>query len=241
MIIECKARLLLLCGLGLGLAALQATVATAAEPDIGGEWVLDQKDGTKLKIADLPLTPEARAKADAADASVRSGKLIPESHILCLPDGMPHLMAAPFAIEILQTKGRVTILAEVSNLPRIIYLNGAKHPAELDPSWNGHSIGHWNRQTLVVDTIGFNDRFAILFNAGALVQRTKNLHIVEHLHLADDGHLVDEMTLDDPGVFTHPYTIGYRYRHLAADAETMESVCEVDPALVAEFAADHSR
>ena len=219
------------------LAALLVASPASADPDISGEWVLDQPGAANLKLDDLPLTPAARATADAAAARAASGKLLAEGHILCLPDGMPHMMAAPYAIAFLQTRGRITVLPEVSNLPRVIYLDEAKHPDDVDPSWTGHSIGHWEGETLVVDTIGFNDRFAMLFNAHAQVRRSAALHVVERIALGKDGYLRDEMTLIDPAVFTRPYAITYRYRHLDA-AETMESVCEVNPALVAQFTAE---
>lgn len=230
-----------LAGLALVAATALWSAPAFADPDVTGQWVLDTDGKGKLKAEDLPLTPFALDKAHAAAARNASGRLQSEGHIKCLPDGMPHMMAAPFAIELLQTKGRITLLAEVSNLPRTIYLNEASHPADLDPSWNGHSIGHWEGERLMVDTIGFNDRFANLFNAAAQVPRSKDLHIREVIYTTQNGgFLVDEMTLDDPTVFTRPFTLTYRYRKLPADSEVMESVCEVDPQLLAQFEADQA-
>ncbi|HEX7874024.1 MAG TPA: hypothetical protein VF475_14005 [Sphingobium sp.] len=225
------------------LALIAGTVASAApalaDPDITGQWVIDTAGKAKLKPEDMPLTPAALARAKAAAARSASGRLQSEGHIKCLPDGMPHMMAAPFAVSFLQTKGRITVLAEVSNLPRTIYLTEKNHPADMDASWNGHSIGHWEGQTLLVDTVGFNDRFANLFNAAAQVQRTANLHIREKIYVEEKGaFLVDELTLEDPDIFTRPYTVTYRYRRLPADSEVMESVCEVDAKLLDQFEAD---
>jgi hypothetical protein len=240
MIIDRRHSMILRAPLLASLLTLTATLASTgtamAQLDITGEWVLDTLRRAKLKAEDMPLTPGALDRAKVAAARSASGRLQSEDHIKCLPDGMPHMMAAPFAIQFLQTKGRVTVLAEVSNLPRTVYLNETSHPADIDPSWNGHSIGHWEGDVLIVDTIGFNDRIANLFNTDAQVSRTDRLHISERIYpLGNGAFLVDEMTLDDPDTFTRPFTITYRYRRLPEGSEVMESVCEVDRTLLDQF------
>jgi hypothetical protein len=194
-------------------------------------WVLDVPAVDKINPASVPITPAAAEKARQFARSQAEGHLLSEGHIRCLPDGMPHMMAAPFGIEFLQTKNRITILAEISVLPRTVFLDRTSHTRDLDPSWNGESIGAWEGDILTIDTIGFNDRYANLFNAGVPVLRTPALKVTEKIRLTDDGkYMQDVMTLDDPNVFTHPFTVTYRYRRLPETDGPLEYVCEVDRA-----------
>jgi hypothetical protein len=196
----------------------------AAEPDITGMWALDQPPG-QTHQAPPKLTATARAAMDEANRiAAANNRLIGEAHTKCWPAGMPGLMQPPFGIEFLQTRGRVTILSEVSTLPRTIYLDEAKHPDDVQPGWNGHSIGHWDGEALVVDTIAFN---------GRQPRVSEKMHITERIFLEPDKqHLVDELVLDDPANYAEPYHLRYRYKRVDSGpgAELMEYVCEVDPA-----------
>jgi hypothetical protein len=168
------------------------------------------------------MTPEARAR-NQEDQKINTAnhRLVGEAHTKCWPTGMPGLMQPPFGIEFLQTKGRITILSEVSNLPRTIYLDEKTHPDTLIPGWNGHSIGHWEGNVLMVDTIGFNGR-----NHNV----SDKTHITEKIFLEGD-YLVDELTQDDPLTFVEPHKVRYRYKRAEGQeaSEVMEYVCEVDP------------
>ena len=211
-------KLLSLAVLGLALPA-----CAMAEPDITGMWALDQPVGQTRQAAPK-LTPAAMAEQQATQKIAdKNNRLIGEAHTKCWPAGMPGLMQPPFGIEFLQTKGRITILSEVSNLPRTIYLDQAKQPENILAGWNGHSIGHWDGDALLVDTIGFNGRNNRV---------SEKMHITEKLYLEPDGHLVDEMTLNDPETYVEPYHVRYRYKKIESGegAEVMEYVCEVDPA-----------
>ncbi|MBW8812556.1 MAG: hypothetical protein JF588_03955 [Caulobacterales bacterium] len=203
--------------------------AAAAEPDITGMWALDQPPG-QTHQPPPKLTPAAHQAMDEANhVAAANNRLIGEAHTKCWPAGMPGLMQPPFGIEFLQTKGRVTILSEVSNLPRTIYLDESRHPDDVQPGWNGHSIGHWDANVLVVDTIGFNSRQPRV---------SEKMHITERIFLDADGqHLVDELVLDDPVTYAEPYHIRYRYKRVESGpgAELMEYVCEVDPANLVAF------
>ncbi len=193
--------------------------AALAEPDITGTWALDQPAGWKPRPGDAPLTDKAKAEG-AADAKFNADNhfIMNEAHTKCWPAGMPGLMQPPYGIHFLQTKGRVTILSEVSSLPRVIYLED-KHPDYVQPSWNGHSIGHWEGDTPVVDTIGFNGRSNRV---------STKMHIREKIYLADPEHLVAELTLDDPENYTAPYTVRYRYAKQEGEAaQLIEYACEV--------------
>lgn len=205
-------------------AALLATPLPAmAEPYITGMYALDQPPDQVRQPAPKLTAKAAAEQAETNRITAANNRLIGEAHTKCWPTGMPGMMQPPFGIEFLQTKGRITILSEVSNLPRTIYLN-VKQPAADDilPGWNGHSVGHWEGDVLLVDTIGFNDRQPRV---------TPQTHITERIFLEKDGHLIDEITIDDPTIYTEPHHVRYRYKPVSgAAAEVMEYVCEVDPA-----------
>jgi len=219
---------------GLAALAIVASAPARAEPDITGMWALDQPtgpDGQRLHREPPRFTPAAQAaQAEINKINQANHRLVGEAHTKCWPTGMPGLMSTPFGIEFLQTKGRVTILNEVSNLPRTIYLDEKSHPDSAIPGWNGHSIGHWAGDVLYVDTIDFNGR-----NQNVSSQ----MHITEKLYL-DGKYLFDEMTLDDPLTYAAPYTVTYRYKRAEGQdaSEVMEYVCEVDTANLVAFEAE---
>ena len=157
---------------------------------------------------------------------------------------MPQMMTAPFAVQIMQNADRIVLNAEVSNLPRTIFLRQA-HPAQttsIPGSWNGHSIGRWRGRALLIDTIGFNDEDALDFNFDPPVFRTENLHLTELWTLEDGGKtLVDAMTLDDPKVFVRPVTVTYRYARRPKGEGLMEKVCEVDAKTLDAFEAAYPK
>jgi len=122
----------------------------------------------------------------------------------------------------IQTRDLLVILVEGS-VPgvRQVFLDGRKHPDDPSPTWLGHSIGRWERDTLVVDTIGFNDR-GWLDNAGH--PQTEKLHIVERYRRVDLGHLDVDITIDDPGAYTKPWKV-HRILELAPHEEIQEYIC----------------
>jgi hypothetical protein len=214
-----------------GVSLISGGVALA-EPNITGMWALSQPSG-KEHQAPPSLTEAAKAdQALHAKINNANNRLIGEAHTKCWPAGMPGLMQPPFGLEFLQTPGRITILSEVSNLPRTIYLDEKTHPDTIIPGWNGHSIGHWEGDVLVVDTIGFNGRNNRV---------SEKMHITERMFTEESGkYLVDELTLDDPVNYTQPYHVRYRYKRAEGQeaSEVMEYVCEVDPANLVAFEAE---
>jgi hypothetical protein len=140
----------------------------------------------------------------------------------CLP-GMPVMMlGGPYPIQILETPGQVTILMEEQNHFRLIYLNG-KHPEDPDPTFLGHSVGHWQGNTLVVDTIGLTDRTTI-DRVG--MPHSEALHLIERYRRTGKDTLEIVMTLDDAKTFTKPWDAKVIYRAVAAGVEMTEYVCE---------------
>jgi len=136
-----------------------------------------------------------------------------------LPTGVPR--QAPYPWRIVQTPTHVFFLFEGNiHTYRQIFMN-REHAADLDPTWFGESVARWEGETLVVDTIGFNDKFWFDF-AGH--PHTEQLHIVERFRRPDLGHLEYEVTIDDPGAYLHPFTM-HGKSTLEADTELMEYIC----------------
>src|SRR5215469_3189361 len=129
----------------------------------------------------------------------------------CAPYGIPRLMNHVGPFEIVQTKGRVLMFFETGNAIRQIWTDGRGHPEDLDPSWMGHSIGHWEGATLVVDTIGLTDK-SWLDTAGH--PHSDALHVTERIRRMDHDTLENTLTFDDPKSYTRAWnsTIVYRLR-----------------------------
>ena len=140
----------------------------------------------------------------------------------CLPVSIPFHNSFDLT-RIVQTPGLMVILYESPNSPhRTVFTDGRPLPKDPNPTWLGYSIGRWEGDTLVIDSVGFNDR-TWLDSAGH--PQTESLRITERLHRRDFGHMDFEMTIDDPKVFTKPFTIKME-RLLAPDTEILEDVCE---------------
>ena len=144
-------------------AAAKAQSA-AVNNDISGVW--NATSGVygfaSFSKDDLPMTPWGQAQFDAAKPSQgpRGVKLTETTDRVykCSPPGMPYIYLQIFPVQIVQTPKEVIELFEYDHMVRHIYMDGRGHPADLTPSYNGHSIGHWERDTLVVDTIGLNGK-----------------------------------------------------------------------------------
>lgn len=207
-----------------GVQAAEPAAQPAGKPVLTGMWMLEPKDFHNE--GKPPLTAEAAKVAQAEEAAIMAGKVISDAHKKCLPSGMPMMMTNEFALEILETPGRVTFVSEMSPLVRTVYLDQTSHPADTLPMWNGHSIGRWEGQTLVIDVAFLNDRISHIPGGGLLSDAT---HIVERYHLENDGKdLVGEMTFEDPKVLTRPWTVKHTYHRLEDKAELWEYACEID-------------
>jgi hypothetical protein len=140
----------------------------------------------------------------------------------CFPHGMPRLMESPYPIEIVQTPGRVTFLHEVAHEVRRIYLD-QKQPANLKDTFLGHSVGRWEGDTLVVDTVGINDKSFIDDEGEA---HSDKEHLTERYRKINGGREIELiMTVDDPVTLEHPYSYKrvYEWR---PDVRPAEYICE---------------
>jgi hypothetical protein len=181
------------------------------KPDLSGVWF----PGPDLE----PEVPSFQPWA-AAEAKKRASRPGEDPRALCLPTGVARMHALDLA-KFIQTPDLIVVLVELS-VPgvRQIFLDGRPHPANHQPNWLGHSIGRWENDTLVVDTIGFNDKGWL---DGSRPQ-TEQLRVIERFRRIDLGHMELEVTIDDPGAYTKPWKVR-RLLQLAPGEEIMEYVC----------------
>ncbi len=139
----------------------------------------------------------------------------------CLPAGVPNDDLLPVPFKILQTQNQIAMLFELDNSFRQIFTDGRQLPNDPSPSWLGYSVGKWEGDTLVVETIGLNDK-AWLDAIGHT--HSELLHVTERFHRRDFGHIEVELRLDDPKTFAKPVTIHFNER-LVPDTELIETFC----------------
>lgn len=186
---------------------------SGGRPDFTGVWyaqrTVDAGRPQLLPWADKVF--QERVANNAKDA--------PGAH--CLTRGIT-AAGALFPYEIVQTPARLVMIFE-DDIPshRTVYLDGRRHPKDPNPNWMGHSIGHWDGDALVIDTIGFNDK-TWLDPQGH--PHTEKLHVSERMRRPDLGHLEIEFTLEDPGAYTSPWVI-QRVADLDTNDEIGEYVC----------------
>jgi hypothetical protein len=186
--------------------------------DLSGVW----NGGGPVGDIELGLPKGEKVPLNEAGRKIfatRQSKDDPEAN--CLPTGIPRI--APYPWRIVQTPTHVFILFE-GNIHsfRQIFMDGRPHPDDPDPTWYGHSIGHYEKDTLVVDTVGFNDKFWFDFRGHP---HTEQLHTVERYTRKDLGTLDVETTITDPGAYSKPFTIKFTAA-LRPKEELMEYICQ---------------
>jgi hypothetical protein len=197
--------------------------AKDGKPDLTGVWNPDGKFSGDFARALKP--GEKISVLPAAEKMMKEAKKKNDPSTRCLPMGVPRL--STFPEKIVQTPKEVFILHEGDiHTFRLIYLGDRPHPAELGPSWYGDSIGKWEGDTLVVDTIGFNDR-SWLDSVGH--PHTEQLHVTERYRRPNAGNLELEVTIEDPGAYAKPFTIAGKFT-LVAGKEIKERYCYTSPA-----------
>jgi hypothetical protein len=140
----------------------------------------------------------------------------------CMPPGVPQSFAAPYPFQIVQNLQTVVIFYEYPNVFRIIPADGRPHPDDPDPTWMGNSVAHWDEDTLVIDSIGFNEKTEV--NG---YRHTEKLHVLEKLRRVEAGNLQYEVTVEDPNVFAAPWVMVPRTFPLRPELEKIdEFVCE---------------
>ncbi|HZJ33668.1 MAG TPA: hypothetical protein VFD21_18980 [Vicinamibacterales bacterium] len=220
----------------LGVLAIAGVMAEAQSPaarNISGAWVpMGGGRGADPKIAPPPATPivlkpeyakayEARRTAEAE--AVKRGEPVATPAILCLPYGMPRMMTvASYPLEILQTAGQVTIITEAFSEVRRVYVDQPQLPIdEVPPGFYGHSVGRWDGDTFVIDTVGIKPS-VLSYN---MLPHSDRMRITERMRLVTPDVLHDQITIEDPVVLEKPFTYTLGFRRLP-DYKMVEFVCE---------------
>jgi hypothetical protein len=224
---------------GAGVAALGQEVRRKPAPtgpvqhlpdgtvDLSGLWVgggpiqdIQREGGLPAGTLESMMTPSAKA--------IFAGrKEVDNPQFHCLPMGIPRATPYPFRMVQVPThaKTQYIYILQEGNIHsfRQIFMDGRKHPAELDPTWFGHSIGRYEGNSLVIDTVGFNDK-SWFDNRG--YPHTEQLHTIERWTRIDSGHMTDEVTIEDPGAYTKPFTVKFTARLTDPGDEMMEYICQ---------------
>ncbi len=186
---------------------------------VPGDQVADISKYAVNLLLDLPkgevaLTPEGQA---ARNRLRQAG--YPTAR--CLPGSVPLATLMTQVHKIVQTPGLILVMHEMDNMTRQIYTDGRPLPVDPSPSWLGYSVGRWDRDTLVVETVGFNDKSVLdLF----WHPRSEAMRITERYHRRDVRHLDVEMTFEDVKMYTKPFTVKVTHL-LQPDSDILEYVC----------------
>jgi hypothetical protein len=186
--------------------------------DLSGVW----NGGGPVGNIQQGLEPgEEMVLTPAAEKIFKSRQSKDDPEANCLPTGVPRI--APYPWRIVQTPTHVFLLFEGNiHSYRQIFTDGRKHPADPDPTWYGHSIGTWEGDTLVVDTIGYNDRFWFDFIGHP---HTEQMHTIERYTRKDLGTLEIETQIIDPGAYVKPFKIKFTATY-RPNEELMEYICQ---------------
>ena len=212
---------------------LSAPVPRAADgkPDLSGIWWMPPSGpanafippkylnniAADLKPEEVPLQPWAAAlfKQRGADLS----KDFPYTR--CLPPGVPMISSFPAPWKIIQNPGLVAILYENSMTYRQVFTDGRTLSTDANPAWMGYSVGHWEGDTLVVETKGFNEKTWLDFSGHP---HTDALRVIERFRRRDIGNMEIQITIDDPKAYTKPWTVAI-HPVLLLEGDLFESVC----------------
>ena len=168
--------------------------------DLSGMWMLGGAGGRGLRSDQAPYDDKAREKI----AGFYSRLNIDDPMGKCLLIGVPRIYSMPMPFKIVQLPNEVVFLHEAFRGIRVVPTDGRGHPPDMEPSYMGDSVGHWEGDTLVIDVRSFNDRTWLGFGA---VHHTEQLQITERLTRTSADTITYEALITDPGVFTKPWTV----------------------------------
>jgi hypothetical protein len=192
------------------------------KPDLSGVWHV--KQSSYLTYVTSDLKPEEIRPWAAALYKQRADDYRKDSDgIACLPPGpKAGISGLAFPMKIVHTPNLAVVLYEYETIYRQIFTDGRGLPEDPNPSWMGYSIGHWEGDTLVVTTAGYNDRTTLDLGGHP---HTEALRVTERFHRRDTGHIDLEVTLDDPKAYTRSWTLPVEL-DLMPDGELIEYFCE---------------
>jgi hypothetical protein len=204
--------------------ALAAPVATQAAPDLSGVWwPMSRDEAVRPLVGPLPLRPEANAAFAAAREARTQALKANDLGVRCRPV-FPGLMRDPLPIQILQRPELMLMVHARNHTVRFIYMNEPPDK-DADPAYVGHSTGHWDGDTLVIETVAINEKGAVDKTG---LPHSPDLAVTERLRLIDGGRrLEDRMTLDDPKTFTAPWSSVVVFERRPG-TDLMQNVCTLD-------------
>jgi hypothetical protein len=191
------------------------------KPDISGAWapnaIAANVDMVRTGVK-VPFQPWAEKIYN--ERKDNASKDDPEGY--CLPPGVPRMSTTPYPFRIMQTPGLTLIVYEGgAHVWRQIFTDGRPHDKDPNPSWLGDSIGHWDGDTFVIDTVGLNGK-SWIDESG--LPTTDKLHVIERIRRVDAGHLEIEHTVDDPGAYTEPWK--FTTHPTLLKGEMIEYICQ---------------
>ncbi len=196
-------------------------------PDLSGLWEMYGDEdrpallldlAANLKPGDVPLRPEGESILKARMAGLSKD----HPGVRCLPSGIPEKDVVPAPYKIVQMPDLILILYESRTIFRQIFMDGRPLPKNPNPAWQGYSVGHWDKDTLVIDSTGFNDDgWLDMLGHPA----TESLHVTERFTRRDYGHMDIQFTIEDPKVYSKPWTVSAKL-HLLPGEELIEHICE---------------
>lgn len=194
--------------------------ALAQLPDWKGIWEIDWRNerGSPPRPG-VKLRPEYQRRLDDYRAGQAEGRNLQTQNANCVPPGLPGIMSQPYPIEFLYQPDKVVLLTEAFMQYRHIWTDGRAHPEDPDLTFHGHSVGQWEGDTLVVETVGLREENLLVPGVG----HSDQLRIVERIRRVDPDWMEIETTLIDPEVFTEPYTSTTSYKRIEGDLR--EYIC----------------
>ena len=218
---------------GAALAALLAVslsgsaLGAGAAPDISGTyWATEYHPSLQIVGGGaLPLTPDGKKAYDMNQAGLKDGSITDAARKFCVPDGMPRVMATPYPFEIIQAPpGQITIVHELNHQIRVVAMDKPMQTYEqlvAFPFYNGHSTGHFEGDTLVIQTNGFNEKTFLDANGAP---HTDMLVTTERIRKTNANTLEDVITIHDPMYYTRDFQVRFQYA-LRNDVRLEDYVC----------------
>jgi len=212
---------------------LPTTVQAQAPPDLSGVWAPYRGGrGADPALAPPPATPivlkapyaeRYEARRAAEQEALQRGKPLATGAVLWMPYGMPRMMSvALYPVEIIQQPQQITIVTEAFSEVRRVYMNEPQLPIdEVPPGYYGHSVGRWEGDTLVVDTVAIKESVVAYQN----MPHSDRMRITERFRLVTPEILHDQITIEDPVVLERPVTYTLAYRKMPG-YKMVEFVCE---------------
>jgi hypothetical protein len=211
----------------LAVSLLSGSARAADAPDLSGIYWATQYNA-KIQLVgggELPFTAAGKAAYEKNIAALKDGSLTDNARKFCVPDGLPRVLATPYPFEIIQAPpGQVTIIYELSHQVRMIAMDKPL-PSDEDllvlPFFNGHSVGHFDGDTLVVESAGFNEK---IFVDATGAPSTDELRTVERIRKISPTQLEDIITIHDPEYYSRDWQARFVYTQ-RSDVRLEDYVC----------------